>query len=391
MLKVLSGNKAAAYAAKLARVEVAAVYPITPQSQISEDVSKFVADGQLDCDIIEVEGEHSVMSAITGAAVAGARVFTATSSLGLAYMNEPMMFAAGMRVPMVMVDVTRETSAQRGISTSRQDAASTRDCGWLEIDPADSQELLDSILMAYRLSEDPEVLLPTMVVSDGFFMSHLYEPVDVPDQELVDKFLGKAKDKKRTRFSDGESMQFALSLSGRPYCQYRYQTLNAIDNVKNVFPRIEKEFEEIFGRSYGGMVEEYMTEDAEYVLMTNGSAAGMAKNVVDDARAAGIKVGLARIRLFRPYPREEIVRILKGKKACGVIDRSICLGWNCGHLFQEARAAIACEDNMPKMLSFIDGISTMDITREHIELALGMTIAAGNGEPVKETNWLSWE
>lgn len=391
MLKVLSGNKAAAYGAKLARVEVAAVYPITPQSQIGEDVSKFVASGELDCDIIEVEGEHSVMSAITGAAVAGARVFTATSSLGLAYMNEPMMFAAGMRVPMVMVDVTRETSAQRGISTSRQDAASTRDTGWLEIDPSNAQELLDSILMAYRLSEDPEVLLPTMIVSDGFFMSHQYEPVDVPDQELVDKFLAPAHEKKRTRFSDGKSMQFALTYSGKQYIQYRYQTLNAINNVKNIFPKIEKEFEEIFGRSYGGMVEEYRTEDADYVLMTNGSAAGMAKNVIDDARNAGLKVGLIRIRMFRPYPREDVVRSLKGKKACGVIDRSICLGWNCGHLFQEARAAIACEKDMPKMLSFIDGISTMDITREHIELALGMTIAAGNGDPVQETNWLSWE
>lgn len=391
MLKVLSGNGAAAYAAKLARIEVAAVYPITPQSQIGEDISKFVANGELDCDIIEAEGEHSVLSAIIGAAVTGARVFTATSSHGLAYMNEPMFFAAGMRVPMVMVDVTRETAAQRGISTSRQDVASVRDSGWLQIDPADSQELIDSIIMAYKLSEDPEVLLPTLVTSDGFFMSHLYEPVDVPDQELVDKFLGSAKDKKRTRFSDGKSMQFALTLSGKPYCRYRYQTLNAIDNVKNVFPKIEKEFEEMFGRSYGGMVEEYKTEDAEYILMTNGSASGMAKNVIDDARAAGLKVGLARIRLFRPYPREKVVSVLKGKKACGVIDRSIALGWNCGHLFQEARAAIACEDNMPKMLSFIDGVSTMDITREHIELALGMTIAAGNGEPVKETNWLTWE
>ena len=391
MLKVLSSNEAAAQAAKLARINVAAVYPITPQSQISEDVSKMVAKGELDCDIIEVEGEHSVMSAMTGAAVAGARVFTATSSLGLAYMNEPMMFAAGMRVPMVMVDVTRETSAQRGISTSRQDAASARDCGWLEIAPADGQELLDSILMAYRLSEDPEILLPTLVVSDGFFMSHLYEPVDVPEQEQVDRFLAPVSEKRRTQFSDGKAMQFALTFSGPKYIKYRYQTLNAIDHVKEVFPKVEKEFEEIFGRSYGGMVEEYRTEDAEYLLMTNGSASGMAKNVIDEARAAGLKVGLARIRMFRPYPREEVVRILRGKKAVGVIDRSICLGWNCGHLFQEARAAIACEENMPKMLSFIDGISTMDITREHIELAIGMTIAAGNGEPVQETNWLSWE
>ncbi len=391
MLKVLSGNEAAAEAAKLARITVAAVYPITPQSQISEGVSKMVAQGELDCEIIELEGEHSVMSSIIGAAVTGARVFTATAGVGLAYMTEPFMYAAGMRVPMVMVDVTRETGAQRGISTSRQDAASTRDSGWLEIDPSDSQELLDSILMAYRLSEDPEVLLPTLVVSDGFFMSHLYEPVDVPDQELVDRFLAPVAERRRTQFSDGKAMQFALTYSGKDYIKYRYHTLQAIDHVKEVFPKVEKEFEEIFGRSYGGLVEEYKTEDAEYLLMTNGSASGMAKNVIDAAREAGIKIGLARVRMFRPYPREEIVRILRGRKAVGVIDRSICLGWNCGHLFQEARAAVALEENMPKMLSFIDGISTMDITREHIELAVGMTVAAGNGEPVQETNWLSWE
>ena len=391
MLKVLSGNEAAAEAAKLARITVAAVYPITPQSQISEGVSQMVAKGELDCDIIELEGEHSVMSSIIGAAVAGARVFTATSGVGLAYMTEPFLYAAGMRVPMVLVDVTREIGAQRGISTSRQDAAFTRDSGWLELDPADSQELLDSILMAYRLSEDPEVLLPTLVVSDGFFMSHLYEPVDVPDQELVDRFLAPVAERRRTQFSDGKAMQFALTYSGKEYIQYRYYTMQAIEHVKEVFPKVEKEFEEIFGRSYGGMVEEYKTEDAEYLLMTNGSASGMAKNVVDAAREAGIKIGLARVRMFRPYPREEIVRILRGRKAVGVIDRSICLGWNCGHLFQEARAAIAGEENMPKLLSFIDGISTMDITREHIELAVGMTVAAGNGEKVQETNWLSWE
>ena len=149
--------------------------------------------------------------------------------------------------------------------------------------------------------------------------------------------------------------------------------LQAIDRVKEIFPKIEAEFEHIFGRSYGGLVEDYRTEDAEYVLMTNGSAAGMVKNVVDAARKEGIKAGLVRIRMYRPYPREDIIRILRGKKACGVIDRSICLGWNCGHLFQEARAAIALEPDMPKMLSFIDGISSLDITREHIELALGMT------------------
>jgi pyruvate/2-oxoacid:ferredoxin oxidoreductase alpha subunit len=391
MQKVLSGNKAAVYAAKLARVEVAAVYPITPQSQISEDITKVVAAGDLDCDIIEVEGEHSAMSAIIGASTVGARVFTATSSWGLAYMNEPLMVCAGMRIPAVMVDVTRETPAQRGVSTSRQDIMSIRDSGWLELDPASPQEVLDSVLMAYRLAEDSEILLPVVVASDGFYMSHAYEPVDVPTQEQVDQFLPPISKCKRTTFTDGKSMQFDVGYSGPNFVKYRYQTLKAIEHAKEVFPKVEQEFEKIFGRKYGGMVEEYFSADAEILLMTAGSASGNAKAVVDSARKHGLKVGLIRERMFRPYPKEELRRILAGKKAVGIIDRSICLGWDCGHLMQETKAALFGMENAPKLVDFIDGLSSMDITIDHIERALAITMAASKGETVEECNWLSWE
>ena len=238
MLKVLSGNKAAVYAAKLARVEVAAVYPITPQSQISEDITKVVAAGELDCDIIEVEGEHSAMSAIIGASAMGARVFTATSSWGLAYMNEPFMVAAGMRIPAVLVEVTRETPAQRGVTTSRQDIMTVRDSGWLELDPASPQEVLDCVLMAYRLAEDPDILLPVMVTSDGFYMSHAYEPVDVPTQEQVDKFLAPVSGCNRTTFKDGHKMQFDVGYSGPNFVKYRYQTMQAIERAKDRLPQV---------------------------------------------------------------------------------------------------------------------------------------------------------
>ena len=391
MLKVLSGNKAAVYGAKLARVEVAAVYPITPQSQISEDITKVVAAGELDCDIIEVEGEHSAMSAIIGASTVGARVFTATSSWGLAYMNEPLMVCAGMRIPAVMVDVTRETPAQRGVSTSRQDVMTVRDCGWLELDPASPQEVLDSVLMAYRLAEDPEILLPVMVASDGFYMSHAYEPVDVPTQEQVDQFLEPVSGCNRTTFQDGRAMQFDVGYSGVNFIKYRYQTQKAIEKAKEVFPRIEREFEEIFGRKYGGMIEEYFSQDADVLLMTAGSAAGNAKAVVDSAREYGLNVGLIRERMFRPYPKEELRRILKGKKAVGIIDRSICLGWDCGHLMQETQAALCGMEDAPKLVNFIDGLSSTDVTIEHIERALAITLAAAEGETVDECNWLSWE
>lgn len=394
MLKVLSGNKAAVYAAKLARVEVAAVYPITPQSQISEDITKVVAAGELDCDIIEVEGEHSAMSAIIGAATVGARTFTATSSWGLAYMNEPFMVAAGMRIPAVLVEVTRETPAQRGVTTSRQDIMTVRDCGWLELDPSSPQEVLDCVLMAYRLAEDPDILLPVMVTSDGFYMSHAYEPVDVPDQAQVDSFLApvSGENKKRTTFKDGHSMQFNVGYSGPDFVKYRYQTMQAIERAKEKLPQIEKEFEEIFGRKYGGCIEEYFSDDAEILLMTNGSASGNAKAVVDSARNEyGLKVGLIRERMFRPFPKEELRRIVAGKKAIGIIDRSICLGWNCGHLMQETKAALYGMDRQPKLVNFIDGVASTDITIEHIEKMLAITIAASNGEDVKECNWMTWE
>lgn len=394
MLEVLSGNKAAVYAAKLARVEVAAVYPITPQSQISEDITKAVAAGELDCDIIEVEGEHSAMSAIIGASAVGARVFTATSSWGLAYMNEPFMVCAGMRIPAVLVEVTRETPAQRGVTTSRQDVMTVRDCGWLELDPASPQEVLDCVLMAYRLAEDPDILLPVMVASDGFYMSHAYEPVDVPEQEQVDRFLAPVSgaNKKRTTFMDGRSMQFNVGSNGPDFIKYRYQTMKAMERAKDKLPQIEKEFKEIFGREYGGCIEEYFSDDAEILLMANGSASGNVKAVIDRARKEyGMKVGLIRERMFRPFPKEEVQRILAGKKAVGVIDRSICLGWDCGHLMQEMKAAVYGMEAPPKLVNFIDGLASTDITIEHVEKMLAITIAAANGETVSECNWMTWE
>jgi pyruvate/2-oxoacid:ferredoxin oxidoreductase alpha subunit len=332
------------------------------------------------------------MSAIIGASTVGARVFTATSSWGLAYMNEPLMVCAGMRIPAVMVDVTRETPAQRGVSTSRQDIMTIRDSGWVELDPASPQEVLDTVLMAYRLAEDPQILLPVMVASDGFYMSHAYEPVDVPTQEQADRFLAPVAGCHRTTFTDGKSMQFDVGYSGLNFIKYRYQTTKAIEKVKEIFPQVEKEFEAIFGRKYGGMIEEYFTQDAEVLLMTAGSASGNAKAVIDDARNNyGMKVGLIRERMFRPYPKEELRRILAGKKAVGIIDRSICLGWDCGHLMQETKSALYGMENAPKLVNFIDGLSSTDITIEHIERALAMTLAASRGETVDECSWLSWE
>jgi pyruvate/2-oxoacid:ferredoxin oxidoreductase alpha subunit len=390
VIKVLSGNKAAAHGVRLARPDVIAMYPITPQTPLAEELAKFYAEGEIDSEMIEVEGEHTAMSAITGAAVAGGRVFTATSSWGLSFMNEPLMYCAGMRVPAVMVDVTRETSSMRGVGGSRQDIMTARDSGWVQIEPENCQEVLDSILMAYRLSEDADVLLPVMVAYDGFFLSHQYERVDVPDQERVDKFLAPVAKRRGTTLSGGRKMHFSISLAGNEFASYRKQTLEALDRVKGVYKNIEDEFEAIFGRRYS-MVDNYRVEDAEILFLTAGSCAGTIKSVVDKARARGIRVGLARIRMFRPYPREALVQVLENKKAVAVIDRSICLGWNCGHLYMEARAVLPDIKNPPKMVDFVDGLSSLDITVDHIERALAITLAAASGIQVKECNWLIWE
>jgi pyruvate/2-oxoacid:ferredoxin oxidoreductase alpha subunit len=391
LIKVLSGNKAAAYGILLARPDVIAVYPITPQTPLVEELARMHAEGALDCELIEVEGENTSMSAAMGACVAGGRVFTATSSWGLAFMHDAMMFCAGMRVPAVMVNVTRETPASRGVGGGRQDIMSIRDTGWIQIEAETCQEILDSILMAYRLAEDPEILLPVVVAYDGFFLSHLSERVDIPPQKKVDEFLAPLKKSDRPKLAPGNPLGFAMSYTGKKFAEFRYKGSLAYERAKGKFEKIEREFKMTFGRSHGGMVDCYRAEDAEILLVTAGSCAGTARVVIDRWRERGQKVGLARIRMFRPFPRERMKKVLAGKKAVGVLDRSVCLGWNCGHLFMESRAVLADLADPPRMIDFIDGLSNLDIPEEHIEKALDLTCQAGAGKRIPENNWLIWD
>lgn len=391
MIKVLTGNKAAAHGVRLARPDVIVLYPITPQTPLAEELARFKAEDQLDAEMVEVEGEHSSMSIITGACTAGARVFTATSSLGLAYMYEPLLNCAGMRVPAVMVDVTREMPSIRGIGGSRQDFMSIRDSGWIQIEAENCQEILDSIIMAYRLAEDPEVLLPVMVGYDGYYLSHSSEPVDIPEQEQVDQYLSAVKDSNRPTLSSGKNLHFAPSIGGPVFSEFRYKTMQAMERAKAKLIEVENEFQAIFRRQYGGLVDTYKAEDAEILILTAGSCAGTVRVVIDRAREEGIKVGLARLRMFRPFPRERLGQVLEGKKAVAVIDRSICLGWNCGHLFMETKAVLSDLVSPPRLIDFIDGLSSSDITIAHIEKALAVTCGALKGKETAETNWLIWD
>lgn len=389
MKKVVDGNRAAAYGALLCRPEVIAIYPITPQSQIAEQLSTFQAQGRLHAEIVVVEGEHSAMGVLIGASMAGGRTFTATSSQGLFFMYEPCINAANSRLPIVMAIPSRE---QEMVTGSLQDVFNVKDMGWIQLHAERCQEILDSIIMAYRLAEDPEILLPVCVCYEGFYLSHLSEAIEIPSQEEVDRFLTPISKGTRVKVGLEEPpLCFYPYILGKLLVEYRYKHCAALERAKDKFEQIDTEFGAIFGRSYGGPIEEYRTEDAEIVLVTSGSYTGTARAVVNKKRDEGMKIGLIKIRMIRPFPRERVAKALRGKKAIGIIDRSVCFGWNCGHLFIELQPALrGLEASLPVM-NFIDGLNNLDITIEHIEKVADIVYEASQGKPYKEVTWVPLE
>ena len=313
-IKVITGNAAAAIAAKLARPDVVAAYPITPQTEIIEQISQFHANGEMDCELITVEGENSAMNAVTAASLAGGRVFTATSSWGLAFMYDAVLATAGSRAPVVMVNVNRETPGIIAVSSGQQDMISTRDAGWIFLIAEDCQEVLDLVLQAYRLAEDYDIQVPVMVHYDGFYLSYLSEGVDVPFQEDVDQFLSVLKDQpERTKLLPGSGLGCGSHGILGGYLELRYKHVCAMERAKAKFNEIDKEYADIFGRSYGGLIEEYRMEDADVVLVGSGSMCGTIKTVIDKKREAGVKVGLLKMRMYRPFPSEALIAALKGR------------------------------------------------------------------------------
>ena len=390
-VSVMTGNVAAANGARICRPEVVSCYPITPQSEVAEALSGFVADGALDAEIVEVEGENSAMNVVLAASVAGARTFTATSSYGLVYMYDAMLQASGYRVPVVMVNVNRETPGIQAVSSGQQDMISTRDSGWVQIIVENNQEIVDQIIMSYKLAEDFDIQLPVMVNYDGYYLSYLAEAVELPDQADVDAFLAPLKQQpQRPRLIPGASTGCGTHGMEMGYVEARYKHWLAMDRVKQKVDDIDKEFGAYFGRSYGGQIEEYKTADADFVILASGSAAGTAKTVVDTKRADGIKVGLVKLRLFRPFPEERLIKVLKGKKAVGVIDRALCFGWKYGPMCVELKA-IAPAIGAPPILSYIDGLANLDITIPHIGRVVDEVNAAAKGKPYQEVTWIPLE
>lgn len=389
--KVITGNSCTAYAVRMCRPDVVALYPITPQTEIVEQLSRFKADGELEAEMIEVEGENSAMNAVTAACVAGGRVYTATSSYGLAFMYDAMMQTAGFRAPVVMTNVNREIPGIHAVSCGQQDMIAVRDIGWLQVIVEDDQEIIDTTIQCFRLAEDYDIQLPIMINYDGYFVSYSAEAVKLPMQADVDEYLSILKKQpERLKLVPGKSMGAGSHGLLVAYTELRYKHLAAMERAKAKFDEIDKEYGDFFGRYYGGQIEEYRSKDADIVLVTSGSASGTGKTVVDALREKGMKVGLVKIRMFRPFPREKLAQALKGKKAIGVLDRSVGFGWNCGPMYMETRALSPEIGKMP-MLSFIDGLANMDITSANVEKMFKDIEAASKGKAYQETTWMSLE
>ena len=386
--KVITGNGAAAWAAMLCRPDVVAAYPITPQSEVIEQLAKFHADGVLDCEYVTVEGENSAQNVVCGASMAGGRAFTATSSYGLVYMYDAMFNTAGYRAPVVMINVNREPPGIHAVCSGQQDMISVRDTGWVQLIVENTQEIMDMTIMAFRLAEDFDVQLPVIVNYDGYYLSFLAESVEIPSIGQVDDYLAVLKTQPpRPQLLPGSNLGCGSHGIGMGYVELRKKHMAAMERVKTKLEEVEGEFAAAFGRAYGGQIEEYRTEDADIVLVTSGSAVGTAREVIDTKREEGIKVGLVKLRLYRPFPKERLAQALKGKKAFGVLDRSICFGWDCGPLYMETRA-LTPEIGVVPMLSFIDGLANMDITRDHIAGMIDDIQAASEGRPYQEVTWL---
>jgi pyruvate ferredoxin oxidoreductase alpha subunit len=321
-IEALTGNYAAAYAVKASDVDVIAVYPITPQTTLVEKLSEFVANGELNAELIHVESEHSALSAVVGASAAGARVFTATSSQGLELAHEILHIASGMRLPIVMAVPARALSAPLSIHNDYGDVMNARDTGWIIYIAASAQEVYDTIIQAYRVAETAN--LPAMVAYDGFLVSHTVEPVELNDEEEVRKFLPRPQ--RPYTLNPKRPVTMGPLASPDWYYEFKYQQATALREAYKVVKEVDALYGEKFGRSYG-VVETYRMEDADYAIVTYGGAAfGNARVAADMARERGIAAGVVRIRLYRPFPTMDVLRALEGVKAIAVLDRAIMFG-----------------------------------------------------------------
>ncbi|MBN1786045.1 MAG: pyruvate ferredoxin oxidoreductase [Candidatus Methanofastidiosa archaeon] len=364
MKKVLSGNSAAAYGSMLVRAEVISAYPITPQTKIVEKIADLIANGEFKTEFVKVESEHSAMAAAVSASLVGARTFTATSAQGLLLMHEILHWASASRTPIVMVNINRGLAPPWSVWADQTDSIAQRDTGWMQFYCESCQEVLDTMIQLYKVAEDKDVLLPAMLSEDAFLLSHTSEIVDIPDQEKVDDFLGTFDPE--YKLDVNRPMSFgSLSMPHQYYYEFRYKIAEAMENAKNKIIEVERDFEKVFGRSYGGFLDLYRCDGADIVLVAAGSMSSTIRIAVDEMRDKGHKVGLARLRVFRPFPVEEFKKLAKDVKIIGVLDRSFCFGYE-GAFFTEIKSALYNMDDRPLVKGYVVGIGGRDVTLDVI-------------------------
>jgi phenylglyoxylate dehydrogenase alpha subunit len=392
---VCDGNEAAAWGAALSRPDMVAVYPITPQSSLVEYLAKFVADGRMTADLVDVEGEHSVLSVLHGACLAGARTYSATSAQGLAYMFEPYFRTPGLRLPMVVSLVTRDSVSPCCVWGGQQDAMTVKEVGWIQMYCETQQEICDTIPIAYKVAEHSEVMLPVNVCHDGNYLSYGVARIELPDQGEVDSFLGE-KNVNWHACLDPERPMAVDPLTGGAggagpamFVRYRKGQCAGMANALQVIEDAHADWARRTGRSWAPLIEEYRMEDAEVALVTIGSMTGAGKDAVDEARLDGRRVGLVKIKTFRPFPAARIAKALSKVRAVGVVDRAVNFGWNSGPVFQEVLAAMYALPVRVPAISFIGGLAGADITVEHFGRAISDLHRMAAGETMAGPVWLN--
>jgi pyruvate/2-oxoacid:ferredoxin oxidoreductase alpha subunit len=380
--KVIVGNHAVSLGVKLARTEVISAYPITPQTQIVEMLSEMCASGELQARFIKVESEHSAMAACCGASAAGVRTFTATSSHGLALMHEMLHWAANGRHPVVMANVNRAMGPGWNIWTDQNDSLSQRDTGWIQLYCETNQEVLDTTIQAFKLAE--AVDLPVMVVLDAFFLSHTSEPVEIPDPALVDEFLPRRE--ARLKLDTADPRAFGALVRPEDYMEMRWDQQEAMATALRMFGEIDADWRVLTDRGWGA-IEPYHAADAELILVTSGTITSTARDVVDERRGNGEKVGLVKVKMFRPFPTVAIRHALRGAQRVAVLDRNVSPGHG-GIFAEEIRSALydVPPDDRPWLHGYVLGLGGRDVTPATIHDIIERTWAVDT--PTREDLWV---
>lgn len=393
-VRVITGNRAAAEAARLARVQVVAAYPITPQSPVVETVAKYIETGVMDAEFITVESEHSAMGVCIGACTAGSRVFTASSANGLAYMCEQLSWAAGSRLPIVMGCANRAMSAPWSVLNDQQDAMSQRDQGWIQLYCRNNQEILDTFLQAFRIAE--QIRLPVMVCYDGFILSHTVMPVDIPDQEAVDAYLppyeahtildpAEPRNINPVTLADPRLNGEGVLCHG--YMEFRALMQQAHRDAMDAIVVADEEFAACFGRRWGGLTWAHQLDDAEIVLVAAGSLAGEATMTADSLRESGVRAGVLGVRAYRPFPAKALAEQLANARQVVVFDKSVSYGYS-GPICIDLRAALQDRGLTTPVHGYIAGLGGRDVKARELEDAVKQSIAWPEGQP-KPESWVN--